>query len=124
MKPSQIQEDLRVACGSETVSLDLKVGDSSETELGELLSDGGISSNKHSTQEQLREDLSNVLASLKPMQRQVLILRFGLLDNQARTLVQVAQMLHVSEKRVSQIQARAMDIVRCQQPGISEYLSE
>ncbi|MBR8835100.1 MAG: RpoD/SigA family RNA polymerase sigma factor [Stigonema ocellatum SAG 48.90 = DSM 106950] len=120
LQPSQIREYLSAASG--TVSLDLKVGDNQDTELSELLSDEGTSPNEHITQELLRQDLNNLLASLKPMQREVLILRFGLLDNQERSLAQIGERLNVSRERVRQIQQQAMNVVRRQQPSIGQYL--
>jgi RNA polymerase nonessential primary-like sigma factor len=121
LKPSQIREYLSVARG--TVSLDMKVGDNQDTQLSELLSDEGISPNEQITQQLLRQDLDNLLASLKPMQREVLILRFGLLDNQELSLTQIGEKLNVSRERVRQIQQQAIAVLRRQQPEIGQYLS-
>ncbi|BAY80114.1 group 2 sigma 70-type sigma factor (plasmid) [Nostoc linckia NIES-25] len=121
MEPSQIREYLSAASG--TVSLDLRVGDNQDTELSELLSDEGISPNERITQELLRQDLNDLLASLKPVQREVLILRFGLLDNQERSLAQIGEKLNVSRERVRQIQQQAMTALRRQKPSIGQYLS-
>ena len=121
LKPNQIREYLSVARG--TVSLDMKVGDNQDTQLSELLSDEGISPNEQITQQLLRQDLDNLLASLKPMQREVLILRFGLLDNQELSLTQIGEKLNVSRERVRQIQQQAIAVLRRQQPEIGQYLS-
>jgi len=121
MEPSQIREYLSAASG--TISLDLRVGDNQDTELSELLSDEGISPNEQITQELLRQDLNDLLASLKPVQREVLILRFGLLDNQERSLAQIGEKLNVSRERVRQIQQQAMTALRRQKPSIGQYLS-
>jgi RNA polymerase nonessential primary-like sigma factor len=120
-QPNQIREYLSAASG--TVSLDLKVGDNQDTELSELLSDEGVSPNEQITQELLRQDLNNLLDSLKPMQREVLILRFGLLDNQQRSLAQIGEKLNVSRERVRQIQQQAMTALRRQQPSMEQYLT-
>ncbi len=121
LEASQIREYLSVASG--TISLDLKVGDNQDTELSELLADESISPNEQITQELLRQDLSDLLASLKPMQREVLILRFGLLDNQERSLAQIGEKLNVSRERVRQIQQQAISVLRRTQPDIAQYLS-
>ncbi|MBD2683561.1 MULTISPECIES: RpoD/SigA family RNA polymerase sigma factor [Nostoc] len=121
IEPSQIREYLKVASG--TVSLDLKVGDNQETELSELLASESISPDEHITQLLLRQDLSDLLASLKPVQREVLILRFGLLDNQERSLAQIGEKLNLSRERVRQIQQQAMTALRRQQPSIGQYLT-
>lgn len=102
LEPSQIREYLKVASG--TISLDLKIGDNKETELSELLASEGVSPDENITHEMLRQDLSDLLASLKPMQREVLILRFGLLDNQEQSLAQIGEKLNLSRERVRQIQ--------------------
>jgi RNA polymerase nonessential primary-like sigma factor len=121
LEPNQIREYLKVASG--TISLDLKVGDNQETELSELLASEGVSPNENTTHEMLRQDLSDLLASLKPMQREVLILRFGLLDNHEQSLAQIGEKLNLSRERVRQIQQQAMTALRRQQPSIGQYLS-
>lgn len=57
------------------------------------------------------------------MQRQVLILRFGLLDDRELTLAQIGQKLNISRERVSQIQSSAMTVLRRQKTDIGQYLS-
>ncbi|BAT56785.1 Sigma-28 (plasmid) [Nostoc sp. NIES-3756] len=56
------------------------------------------------------------------MQREVLVLRFGLLDNQEQSLAQIAEKLNLSRERVRQIQQQAMTALRRQQPSIGQYL--
>ncbi len=121
LKPSQIREYLSLARGA--VSLDTKVGDNQDTELSELLSDESISPDEQIAQQLLRQDLSNLLASLKPMQRQVLILRFGLLDEQQLTFAQIGEKLNISRERVRQIQSSAITVLRRQKTDIGQYLS-
>ncbi|BAY35219.1 group 2 sigma 70-type sigma factor (plasmid) [Nostoc carneum NIES-2107] len=121
LQPNQIREYLSAA--KQPFSLDLKVGDNQDTELNELLADEGISPNEQLTQQLLRQDMENLLASLKPMQREVLILRFGLEDDQQLSLAQIGQKLNVSRERVRQIQQQAINILRRQQPSIEQYLS-
>jgi RNA polymerase nonessential primary-like sigma factor len=57
------------------------------------------------------------------MQREVLILRFGLLDNQEQSLAQIGEKLNLSRERVRQIQQQAITALRRQQPSIGQYLS-
>ncbi len=97
--------------------------DNQDTELSELLSDEGISPDEQIAQQLLRQDLSNLLASLKPMQRQVLILRFGLLDEQQLTFAQIGEKLNISRERVRQIQSSAITVLRRQKTDIGQYLS-
>jgi RNA polymerase primary sigma factor len=94
------------------LSLDLAAPETEGT-LGELIED-------HPRQEPLaevnREALCNlvrqVLAGLKDRERKVIELRYGLSDNQFRTLDEVGKLLGVSGERVRQIEQRAVDRLR------------
>ncbi len=120
LQPSQIRDFLSTS--RQPISLDVKVGDNQDTELNALLPDGGISPNEHITQELLRQDLNSLLASLKPTQREVLILRFGLENDQELTLAQIGEKMNVSRERVRQIQQQAITVLRRQKPEIEQYL--
>ncbi|HYW18268.1 MAG TPA: RpoD/SigA family RNA polymerase sigma factor [Nodularia sp. (in: cyanobacteria)] len=120
LQPNQIRDFLSTS--RQPISLDVKVGDNQDTELNALLPDGGISPNEHITQELLRQDLNNLLASLKPTQREVLILRFGLENDQELTLAQIGEKMNVSRERVRQIQQQAITVLRRQKPEIEQYL--
>lgn len=121
LKPSQIREYLSLA--RRTASLDMKVAPDQDTQLSELLASEGISPDEQITQQLLYQDLTNLLASLKPMQRQVLILRFGLLGQQELSCAEIAQKLNISKARVRQIQEQAIKILRRTQSDIGQYLS-
>ncbi|OUL24564.1 RNA polymerase subunit sigma [Nostoc sp. RF31YmG] len=121
LQPNQIREYLSIS--KQPFSLDLKVGDNQDTELNELLADEGISPNEQLTQQLLRQDMDNLLALLKPVQREVLILRFGLENDQQLSLAQIGQKLNVSRERVRQIQQQAINVLRRQRPDIGQYLS-
>ncbi len=121
LQPNQIREYLSIS--KQPFSLDLKVGDNQDTELNELLADEGISPNEQLTQQLLRQDMNNLLALLKPVQREVLILRFGLENDQQLSLAQIGQKLNVSRERVRQIQQQAINVLRRQRPDIGQYLS-
>jgi RNA polymerase primary sigma factor len=56
----------------------------------------------------LKERVAAVLRCLPPRDREVLELRFGLRDGQARTLEEVARVLGVTRERVRQIETRAL----------------
>ncbi len=121
LQPEQIREYL--SASRQPSSLDSKVGENQDTELSELLASEAISPNEQIAVELLRQDMNNLLASLKPMQRDVLTLRFGLEDDQQLSLAQIGQRLNVSRERVRQIQVQAINILRRQQPELAQYLS-
>ncbi|MBD2537120.1 RNA polymerase sigma factor, RpoD/SigA family, partial [Nostoc flagelliforme FACHB-838] len=78
------------------VSLELGIGEEQENQLQEILPDERISAQEYVALECLRSDLQDLLATLKPNQRQVLMLQFGLSGEDKLTAKQVAQKLNLS----------------------------
>ncbi|MGI0484834.1 RNA polymerase sigma factor, RpoD/SigA family [Pantanalinema rosaneae CENA516] len=121
LTPRQVREYLERA--RQPLSLDLRVGDNQDTELGELLEDTGASPEEFATQSSLRADLEKLMADLTPQQRQVLELRFGLEDGQALTLAKIGDRLNISRERVRQIEREALTKLRKRKASIGEYLA-
>ena len=61
---------------------------------------------------ELREKVNNALRSLAEREREVLILRFGLLDGVRRTLEEVGQHFNLTRERVRQIEMKALKKMR------------
>jgi RNA polymerase primary sigma factor len=59
-----------------------------------------------------RSKLTATLGSLTERQREVLELRFGLKDGQARTLEEVGKRFQVTRERIRQIEAKALKKIR------------
>jgi RNA polymerase nonessential primary-like sigma factor len=104
------------------LSLDVRVGDNQDTELGELLEDTGPSPDDFTTQAALKADLERLLGELTPQQRQVLSLRFGLENGQPLTLAKVGDFLNISRERVRQIEREALGKLRKRKGDIQEYM--
>lgn len=121
LTPKQIREYLERA--RQPLSLDLRVGDNQDTELGELLEDTGPSPEDFAVQSSLRTDLENIMADLTPQQRQVLSLRFGLEDGQAMTLAKIGDRLNISRERVRQIEREALTKLRKRKADMGEYVA-
>ena len=105
------------------LSLDLRVGDNQDTELGELLEDPGVSPEEFTTQTSLKLDLDALMADLTQQQREVLILRFGLDDGKALTLAKIGDRLNISRERVRQIEREALTKLRKRKGDMGEYLA-
>lgn len=105
------------------LSLDLRVGDNQDTELGELLEDTGASPEEFVMQSSLASDLDVLMADLTPQQREVLILRFGLADGQALTLAKIGDRLNISRERVRQIEREALTKLRKRKADMDQYLA-
>ena len=62
--------------------------------------------------QQARKDIATLLTTLTPREQQVLQLRFGLQDGQARTLEQIGNELGKTRERIRQIEAKALRKLR------------
>lgn len=60
----------------------------------------------------LGEDLEGVLGTLSYREREVLRMRYGLADGQARTLEEVGLVFRVTRERIRQIEAKALRKLR------------
>jgi RNA polymerase nonessential primary-like sigma factor len=121
LTPKQVREYLERS--RLPLSLDLRVGDNQDTELGELLEDTGPTPEDFAAQASLRSELANLMEDLTPQQREVLRLRFGLDDGQALTLAKIGDMLNISRERVRQIEREALTKLRKHRADIREYLA-
>lgn len=105
------------------LSLDLKVGDNQDTQLGDLLEDDGQTPDDYATASSLKSDLKRIMADLTPQQQQVIALRFGLEDGKNMTLAKIGAMLDISRERVRQIEREALTKLRKRQSDMREYLA-
>ncbi len=121
LTPKQIREYLERA--RLPLSLDLRVGDNQDTELGDLLEDTGASPEDFTLQAALRSDLEKLMADLTEQQRDVLALRFGLEDGQTLTLSKIGDRLNISRERVRQIEREALSKLRKRKQDIDDYLA-
>jgi RNA polymerase primary sigma factor len=95
------------------ISLQAPVGDSEDANFGDFIEDKAAESPLDMTSFSLLKDkLGDVLCSLNERERQVLELRFGLGDGNARTLEEVGQQFRVTRERIRQIEAKALRKMR------------
>ncbi|HEY9782640.1 MAG TPA: RNA polymerase sigma factor, RpoD/SigA family [Leptolyngbyaceae cyanobacterium] len=121
LTPKQVREYLEKA--RLPLSLDLRVGDNQDTELGELLEDTANSPEDFVTESCLSTDIEKLMADLTPQQREVLSLRFGLVDGQAMTLAKIGDRLNISRERVRQIEREALTKLRKRKADLDQYLA-
>ena len=102
---------LRMA--QQPVSLQSPVGDGDEASFGDFIEDKAAENPLDITSFSLLKDrMGDVLCSLTERERQVLELRFGLGDGNARTLEEVGQQFRVTRERIRQIEAKALRKMR------------
>ncbi|WP_414543074.1 RNA polymerase sigma factor, RpoD/SigA family [Nostoc sp. CCY0012] len=121
LTPKQVREYLEKA--RLPLSLDLRLGDNYDTELGEMLEDPGASPEEFVMQSSLSYDLERLMEELTPQQKEVITLRFGLTDGQALTLARIGEILNISRERVRQIEREALTKLRKSKASMNEYLA-
>jgi RNA polymerase nonessential primary-like sigma factor len=121
LEPAQIRDYLNIS--RQPISLDVKVGDRQDTELSELLEDGGISPEKYTVQESLRQELQAILDELTCQQRDVISLRFGLEGGSELSLAKVGEILNLSRERVRQLEHQALSHFRRRHSSFRDYVA-
>jgi len=107
----RVERILRLA--QEPMSLETPVGAEESSMLGDFIEDESVVTPLDAaSRELLRDQIHSALAFLNERERQVLELRFGLVDGRDHTLEEVGQRLGVTRERVRQIEAKALRKLR------------
>ena len=108
---ARVREVLKIS--RDPVSLDTPIGEEDDSHLGDFIEDDSALSPADSAAfSMLREELSTALESLTDRERQVVQLRFGLIDGRARTLEEVGKEFNVTRERIRQIEEKALRKLR------------
>jgi RNA polymerase primary sigma factor len=118
---SKVEQTLRSA--EEPMSLESPVGAGDGSELADFIQDeDALAPMDAAAREMLREQVQNALAALTDREREVLELRYGLVDGKDHTLEEVGNYFNVTRERIRQIEAKALRKLR--HPTRSHQLRE
>jgi len=107
----RVLEVLRLA--QDPVSIHTPVGESEDSELGDLIEDiDAVSPVESASFSLLRSHLDAVLETLGEREKRVVQLRYGLTDGETHTLEEVGQVFGVTRERVRQIEAKTLAKLR------------
>lgn len=96
-----------------TLSLHAWVGRDEDTELMQLIEDADdVAPNENVDHKLLVDQLNSVLDHLSDREREIIKLRFGLVDGQQYTFAEIGRLYDLSRERVRQIQDKAMRKLR------------
>lgn len=117
----RVQEYMRTMI--DPLSLEMSVGESDESSLGEFVIDRKQASPADAAKHAMvRSKIESVLATLNPREREVMALRHGLTDGQPHTLEEVARAFHVTRERIRQIEQKA--IKKLKHPSRAQVLQD
>ena len=118
---NKVKNILKVS--EEPISLELPIGDEDNSTLGDFIEDQEAAVPMDAAaKEMLHEQVRASMSILTERERQVLELRFGLIDGKDHTLEEVSQYFDVTRERIRQIEAKALRKLR--HPSHSSDLRE
>jgi len=105
-----VEADLIMRAAQPLVSLDKPVGDDTDAaQFGDLLEDeGSASPHELAAEAMMHERLTDVLENLSYRERRIVEMRYGLRDEQPKTLDQTARMFGLTRERTRQIEEAAL----------------
>jgi len=107
MNEEEIKNLFRIS--QRTTSLSTSINDEEDATLEDFIKDPNQSSiYDNVTNKFIKEYLFEVLDTLTPRERKVLVLRYGLEDGKPRTLEEVGRQFNVTRERIRQIEAKAI----------------
>jgi RNA polymerase primary sigma factor len=94
-------------------SLDMKIGEDDNTELGEVLRDVSVRTPEEAVLDtDAAKEVERALEPLSNREKEVLRLRYGLGTDREYTLEEIGKQLSVTRERVRQIESRALEKLR------------
>ncbi|MBN1127716.1 MAG: sigma-70 family RNA polymerase sigma factor [Chitinispirillaceae bacterium] len=93
----------------EPISLDMEIGNDGGTTVGEYIEDTAAEDpSQRISFLHLREQIRQVLDSLAPKEKEIVVMRFGLDDGRIKTLKEIGEIFNISRERVRQIETKAL----------------
>ncbi len=107
----KVREVIKIS--QEPVSLETPIGEEDDSHLGDFVPDAtNMGPEEYATNEILKEEIKAVLDTLQEREKEVLELRFGLIDGTNHTLEEVGKRFNVTRERIRQIEAKALRKLR------------
>ncbi|HVF52246.1 MAG TPA: RNA polymerase sigma factor, partial [Actinomycetota bacterium] len=107
----------------EPVSLETPIGEEEDSHLGDFIEDAdAVVPLERASFRLLQEQLESVLHTLSDREKEVIRLRFGLVDGQPRTLEDVGKKFGVTRERIRQIESKTLSKLR--HPSRSQKLRD
>ena len=121
LSPKKVREIQKIS--QEPVSLETPVGEEEDSHLGDFIEDSDAPVPlERASFKLLQEQLESVLHTLSDREKEVIRLRFGLVDGQPRTLEDVGKKFGVTRERIRQIESKTLSKLR--HPSRSQKLRD
>ena len=105
--PAKVREILKIS--QQPLSLESPIGDEGDSQLGDFIEDkDAVTAVESVSAIMQKEELNEVLSMLPFRERKIIELRFGLKDQQPRTLEEVGQTFDLTRERIRQIENKTL----------------
>jgi RNA polymerase primary sigma factor len=125
LAPEKIREILRIS--QDPLSLDSPVGEEDDSNLADFIEDLSVDAPADmATKRMLTQAVEEALGELTEREQEIVRMRFGLDDGQARTLEDVGREFGVTRERIRQIEAKTLAKLRhpMRSQRLKEFLEE
>lgn len=122
LEPQHIREMLAIS--SEFVSLDAPVAscENGTTTVGDFIEESRFGNpDEDLLKTSMKDDISNALDTLKPNEKTVITMRYGLDGDNPKSLKEIGDVCNLTKERIRQIEKRA--IMRLHEPVRARYLA-
>lgn len=121
MSAEKVERMMQISC--RTVSLDKPIDDDQSSTLGDFIEDRTSEMpDDFALVSIMKEEIEKQLSTLKPREKLILDMRFGLNGKEPCTLEEVGNYIGVTRERIRQIEAKALRKLR--HPTRSKYLKD
>ncbi|MDQ3916176.1 MAG: RNA polymerase sigma factor [Actinomycetota bacterium] len=121
LPPEKVREIQKIS--QEPVSLETPIGEEEDSHLGDFIEDSeAVVPLERASFRLLQEQLESVLHTLSEREKEVIRLRFGLVDGQPCTLEEVGKKFGVTRERIRQIESKTLSKLR--HPSRSQKLRD
>jgi RNA polymerase primary sigma factor len=111
MPPDRVREILKIS--QDPVSLEMPIGEEEDSSLGDFIEDLKAPAPADiASSEDLKKRVKDALGTLSSRERDVIMMRFGMIDERPRTLEEVGREFNVTRERIRQIEAKALRKLR------------
>lgn len=122
LDPQHIREMLAIS--ADFVSLDAPVAscENGTTTVGDFIEESRFGNpDEDLLKTSMKDDISNALDTLKPNEKTVITMRYGLDGDNPKSLKEIGDVCNLTKERIRQIEKRA--IVRLSEPSRAKYLA-
>src|SRR5574344_2018443 len=106
--------DIYLSAYSQTISIEsgIELNNGKEINVSDILEDENSSVDKDVEYEHLQKDINSVVDALKPRERDVVIMRYGLENRAKSTLEEIGNLYGVTKECIRQTELRALEKIR------------